>query len=369
VEHRKQPVPGLQVLRPAEWEAADQLILPDHKLWDSFFGWMLLSSLVVAVPFFVLAAFFNLAQWGLLAGIGTLLVLIALLAASTWLIARPVVALSRTAASVESGDLTSRAVPGGGGETRRLATTFNALLDRLVVDRTRVRGEDSESATALHASSEQLAKATTEQAQAAAQAFAEVEVLARASASIADVVAAVALQAEELRTNIQRAQTDLQASSDRTQANAKRVGAIQGVLGVLNDIADQTALLALNAAIEAARAGDTGRGFAVVADEVRRLAERSKAAAAEIATLAAGAQTTSGEAVMAIERRGQQLDRWMSMTQSMAEVSQKFRPAVQAQHTATENVELAVELTAERSRAVTVAADELASTLPRRGSK
>ena len=128
-------------------------------------------------------------------------------------------------------------------------------------------------------------------------------------------------QAGELRSNIQRAQTDLQASSDRTQANARRVDEIQRVIELLNDIADQTALLALNAAIEAARAGDSGRGFAVVADEVRRLAERSKAAAADIAKLAQGAQSTSREAAAAIERRGEQLDRWMALTKTMEELA------------------------------------------------
>jgi methyl-accepting chemotaxis protein len=168
-------------------------------------------------------------------------------------------------------------------------------------------------------------------------------------------------QAGELRANIQRAQTDLQASTDRTLANAKRVNEIQGVLELLNDIADQTALLALNAAIEAARAGEAGRGFAVVADEVRRLAERSKAAAARIDTLAEGAQTTSGEAVVAIERRGQQLDRWMNMTQAMVEMSEKVQPAVQLQQSATDSVKLAIHLIADRSRGVAAAAKDAAA--------
>jgi len=204
-----------------------------------------------------------------------------------------------------------------------------------------------------------LAKAAAEQLEAAARATAELEALERASAAIASAVQVVTAQATELRTNIQRAETDLQASSDRTQANAKRVGAIQSVLGLLNDIADQTALLALNAAIEAARAGESGRGFAVVADEVRRLAERSKAAAAEIATLAAGAQTTSREAVVAISRRGEQLDRWMNMTQAMADATDMVLPAVQVHQTAGRNVELAIELAAARSRAVAAAAEEI----------
>ncbi len=335
--------------------------------WDSFFVRTLVCSLVVALPFFVFAAFFNLAQWGLWPAIALTLALGAILALSTWWIARPVAALSRAAAGVESGDASSRAVPSGGGETRHLAMTFNALVDRLVVDLPRLRREDAESYTRLTMSAERLATATADQMQGAAQASAELEVLARDSTTVAEAVAGIALQADELRANIQRTHTDLQASADRTQANANRVKEIQGVLEILNDIADQTALLALNAAIEAARAGDAGRGFAVVADEVRRLAERSKTAAAEIATLIQGAQATSGEAVMAIERRGQQLDRWMNMTQAMADVSGKVQPVVQQQRTAADNVGLAVELTVQRSRAVAAAAQELASVAAGRG--
>ena len=277
-------------------------------------------------------------------------------------VAAPVGALIEGAHRIEAGDLSSRAVPSGGGETRRLALTFNAVLDRFVKELPRLRGAASDSAKRLSVSAEELASATAEQTKAATQTSTELESLAISSVAIADSVSAVVAQAGELRANIQRAQTDLQASSDRTLANSKRVDEIQDVLEILKDISDQTALLALNAAIEAARAGEAGRGFAVVADEVRRLAERSKAAASRIAILVEGAQTTSGEAVVAIGRRGEQLDAWMGMTQAMAEVSEKVQPAIQRQQTATDSVKLAIQLIADRSRTVSAAAKEAAST-------
>ncbi len=365
--------PGDSYPRTAEVIFLDQasvepMLVATPKPWDRFFVRMLLGTLVVVVPFVVLAAYFNVRQGGPWMGIAALLVLIGLLGLSTWLTARPVLALSRVAAGVESGNLSSRAVPGGGGETRRLALTFNALLDRVGKELPRIRGKASESANRLSASAEQLATATAEQALAAAQTSDELAVLATSSALIADSVAGVVNQAGELRANIHRAQTDLQGSTDRTLANARRVDEIQGVLELLNDIADQTALLALNAAIEAARAGETGRGFAVVADEVRRLAERSKAAAAQIAKLTQGAQATSAEAVAAIERRGHQLDRWMAMTQTMSEISGKVQPAVQLQQTASDSVKLAIQLIADRSRAVEAAAQEVASTAANQAS-
>lgn len=47
-------------------------------------------------------------------------------------------------------------------------------------------------------------------------------------------------------------------------------------LGVIREIANQTAILSLNANVEAARAGTSGKGFAVVATAIRDLAERCR---------------------------------------------------------------------------------------------
>jgi methyl-accepting chemotaxis protein len=273
---------------------------------------------------------------------------------------RPVVELSRAADRAQAGDFDSRAEPGGGGETRALALTFNAILERLGNEASRVRAAAG-SAAEVSVAAEQLATATSEQMEVATEAVAGMESLAISCTEIVDSVADVAAKADALCANIQRANTDLQASTDRTLANAKRVNEIQGVLELINDIADQTSLLALNAAIEAARAGDAGRGFAIVADEVRRMAERSKAAAAQIDKLVEGAQETSAEAFLAIEKRGKQLDDWMNVARALAEKSQQVQPAAKQHQVDTDTIKQSIQLIAEGFRSTAVTAQQIAS--------
>jgi methyl-accepting chemotaxis protein len=345
----------LNIARPRRSEARR------NRPWQSFFAWAFGASTIVVLPVFVFAAFYPglMASW---LGIGALAALVGLLAIATWLTARPVMALSSAAADFQSGDLRARAIPGGGGETRRLAETFNAMVDNIVSEGPRMLGDARDAAARLSIAAEQLSVASSEQGNAAANSSAELESLAASSAEIKESFTGMVTKTEELRANIQLAHTDLQASSDRTQANARRVDEIQTVLELLKDISDQTALLALNAAIEAARAGEAGRGFAVVADEVRRLAERSMAAAAQIAKLTDGAMATNGEAVLAIERRAEQLNHWMRMTEALAEASGKVVPALQQQTNSSGSVRLAIQLIADTSRSLAAAAQEVAAT-------
>ena len=87
-----------------------------------------------------------------------------------------------------------------------------------------------------------------------------------------------------------------------TEKRIKRLGErsqeIGGVVSLINNIAERTHILALNASMHAASAGEAGRGFAVVANEVQRLAENSREATADIASLVNNIQVETADTVV-----------------------------------------------------------------------
>lgn len=94
----------------------------------------------------------------------------------------------------------------------------------------------------------------------------------------------------------------IQETSKRIKRLGESSQEIGEIVGLINDIADQTNILALNASIQAAMAGEAGRGFSVVADEVQRLSERVANSTKQIGTLVKTIQADTNEAVISMEK-------------------------------------------------------------------
>ncbi|MBN1207384.1 MAG: HAMP domain-containing protein [Myxococcaceae bacterium] len=202
----------------------------------------------------------------------------------------------RVASRVASGDLRERVPVDGRDELTWLLQALDDMSQRLTEVLQQLQAEASSlSATAQHVSntSQGLSQGTSEQASATEETSTHLEEL---SASIRQA-AANARETEQMALQGAR---DSEESGAAVSETVQAMRTIAEHVSIIDEIAYQTNLLSLNASIEAARAGEHGRGFAVVAAEVRRLAERSRAAASEIATLATRSVATA-------ERSGQRL--------------------------------------------------------------
>lgn len=102
---------------------------------------------------------------------------------------------------------------------------------------------------------------------------------------------------------------------DRLALSSRQIGKI---VGVINNIADQTNMLALNAAIEAAGAGEAGKGFAVVATEVKELAKQTAVATDEISEQIEAMQTNMSDAVSAVGEINRVIEEITQITSTIA---------------------------------------------------
>lgn len=271
-------------------------------------------------------------------------------------------------ADLAEGDLTTRATVTE-DFTGAIADSVNLAIDQLrelVLAINMTADKVAQSSQQTQMTAVELSEASEHQAQEIAGVSAAINQMAVSidqvstnaieSASVAQRSVAIAHNGVEV---VHRSIEGMNIIRDQIQETSKRIKRlgessqeIGNIIGLINDIADQTNILALNAAIQASMAGEAGRGFAVVADEVQRLAERSAAATRQIEILVKTIQADTNEAVSSMESTtaevvkgarlakdaGEALDEVQTVSHTLADLIQNISNAARQQATSASHI-------------------------------
>lgn len=214
--------------------------------------------------------------------------------------------MSDVLAAVADGDLTRVPAPGDSADpvATSLAVVFAdtlLALRRLVRQMDTVAEQLAGNAAGLAATAEQQVTGVDAQNAAVTQTTSTIEELAATAGSIADIAVRVSQFAGSTRLDVEEGARAVEATSVamdqiagrveelalRAHALRERIARVGLTTQSIDELARRTTILAVNAQIEAARAGEHGHGFATVANEVNTLAERARAATAQIARIVA----------------------------------------------------------------------------------
>lgn len=274
----------------------------------------------------------------------------------TFSITKPINRICKLMKKVENGDLNTRSSDTGNDEIGQLGRGFNHMVENIttiIEENKQVSSKALHSATKLKQISddstntaEQIAFAVEEMATGllnqvdfAEKNQKEMEVLSYGINEVTTNVKNVEISTQKTKQQSEesiRKMTNLTSVHTEVGMNMKQIDrviiqlsqdveGIQDIIGMIQDITEQTNLLSLNASIEAARAGEAGRGFSVVAQEVRNLAEQSKHSTMKIKDIISNVFMQTKNSVDLVEKSNQLFEK---QTESMQQTKSSFQEII-----------------------------------------
>ena len=211
-------------------------------------------------------------------------------------------------------------------ETSKVLNGVNRVAGHVAEVSTKVRTQAetvSKTAEAERLNVQQM----TQTLSATTDAMNQVAELAEQSNHAAEQATRVTDTALESVNNTVKGMDSIRETIAETEKRIKRLGErsqeISGIVNLINTISERTHVLALNASMQAAVAGEAGRGFAVVAEEVQRLAENSRGATQQIATLVNNIQLETNETINTVNRTIGQVVQGSELAQKAGEQMRK----------------------------------------------
>ncbi len=215
-----------------------------------------------------------------------------------------------------------------GAQTLASASTELAVTsNKMVEETTRV----TERSSTVAAATEEMSANSRSVASGMSSTTTNLSSVAAATEEMTATISDIANNTEKARNISSEAVTQAIAVANMMKELGRSAQEIGKVTEAITSISAQTNMLALNATIEAARAGAAGKGFAVVANEIKELAKQTDAATEDIKGRINGIQTSTGTAIMDI-------DKISAVIRNVSEIVTTIAVAIEEQSSVTRDI-------------------------------